>query len=124
MLVLGQWYVHPARLPVAPARAAVQALGRCPGFDATLKATAHRRLHGAQQVAAPVTVAFGSRDAVILRRRWRNFGELPADTRSAPLPGCGHLPMSDDPAAVTDVIVESASRSSVVPPHPVPSGNG
>ena len=112
ILVLGQMLAHPARLPAAQARSAVQALGTCPGFDATLNATARRRLHGAQEVTAPVTVAFGSRDVVLLKHQSRNLGELPPDTRSAALPGCGHLPMSDDPARVTDLIITAASRAS------------
>ena|SRR5450755_3135363 len=112
ILVLGQMLAHPARLPAAQARSAVQALGTCPGFDATLNATARRRLHGAQEVTAPVTVAFGSRDVVLLKHQSRNLGELPSSTRSAALPGCGHLPMSDDPARVTDLIITATSRAS------------
>jgi pimeloyl-ACP methyl ester carboxylesterase len=111
VVVLGQMLAHPARLPAAQARSAVQALGTCPGFDATLKATAHRRLRGAQQIKAPVTVAFGSRDVVLLRRQSRHLGELSPDTRSATLPGCGHLPMTDDPARVADLIITATSRS-------------
>ena len=113
--VLGQMIGHPARLPATQARSAVQALGTCPGFDATLKATARRRLRGAQQITAPVTVAFGSRDFVLLKHQARNLGELPPGTRSATLPGCGHLPMTDDPARVTDLIITSATRASAVP---------
>jgi pimeloyl-ACP methyl ester carboxylesterase len=120
VLVLGQMLAHPARLPAAQARSAVRALGTCPGFDATLKATARRRLHGAREVTAPVTVAFGSRDVVLLKHQSRNLGELPPHTRSATLPGCGHLPMSDDPARVTELIITAASRASaaLAPPHP------
>ena len=114
-VVLGQMLAHPARLTAAQARSVVQAVGTCPGFDATLKATARRRIHGAQQVTAPVTVAFGSRDVVLLRHQSRHLGELPPQTRSAPLPGCGHLPMTDNPARVTDLIITSASRASADP---------
>ena len=120
MLVFGQLLAHPARLPAAQARSAVLAPGTCPGFDATLTATARRRIHGAQQVTAPVTVAFGSRDAVLLRHQSRHLGELPPGTRSAALPGCGHLPMTDDPARVTDLIITSASRA---PRRPAPAGH-
>ena len=111
MLVFGQLLAHPARLPAAQARSAVRVLGTCPGFDATLKATARRRLGGAQQVTAPVTVAFGSRDLVLLRHQSRDLGELPPNTRSSTLPGCGHVPMTDDPAGVTGLIITSASRA-------------
>ena len=120
-VVLGQMLDHPTRLPAAQARSAVQALGTCPGFDATLEATARRRIRGAQQVTAPVTVAFGSRDHVLLKHQSRHLGELPPTTRSAALPGCGHLPMSDDPARVTDVIITSTSRASAAPAPPHPS---
>jgi pimeloyl-ACP methyl ester carboxylesterase len=128
-VVLGQVLAHPARLTAGQARSVVQAIGTCPGFDATLKATARRRIHGAQQVTAPVTVAFGSRDAVLLRRQSRHLGELPPDTRSRTLPGCGHLPMIDDPAQVTDLIITSASHaparlngSSASPPRSADAG--
>jgi pimeloyl-ACP methyl ester carboxylesterase len=110
-VVLGQVLAHPARLTTAQARSIVRAAGTCPGFEATLKATARRRIH-AQQVTAPVTVAFGSRDVVLLRHQSRHLGELPPGTRSSTLPGCGHLPMTDDPARVTDLIISSASKQS------------
>jgi pimeloyl-ACP methyl ester carboxylesterase len=116
VVVLGQMLAHPARLPATQARSAVRSLGTCPGFDATLKATARQRLHGAQHVTAPVTVAFGSRDVVLLKHQSRHLGELPPATRSAALPGCGHLPMTDDPARVTDLIISSTSRASADPP--------
>jgi pimeloyl-ACP methyl ester carboxylesterase len=114
-VVLGQMLAHPARLPAAQARSALQALGSCPGFDATLRATARRRIEGAAQVTAPVTVAFGSRDVVLLRGQSRHLGELPPGTRSAALPGCGHLPMTDDPRLVADLIVAAAARAAAGP---------
>ena len=121
VLVLGQIFGHPARLTAAQARSALHELGTCPGFDAALKATRRRRIRGAQQVTAPVTVAFGSRDLVLLRHQSRNLGELPPGTQSAALPGCGHLPMTDDPARVTDLIVTSAARASdATSPRPRP----
>jgi pimeloyl-ACP methyl ester carboxylesterase len=120
VLVLGQVLGHPARLPAGQARSVVQAIGTCPGFEATLKATARRRLRGAQQVAAPVTVAFGSRDLVLLRHQSRHLGELPPGTRSSTLPGCGHLPVTDDPAGVTDLIITSASHAAAGPESAAP----
>jgi pimeloyl-ACP methyl ester carboxylesterase len=58
-------------------------------------------------ITAPVTVAFGSRD-LLLRPGSRRLGQLPPHTRSATLPGCGHLPMADDPAAVAALITRTA----------------
>jgi pimeloyl-ACP methyl ester carboxylesterase len=63
-------------------------------------------------VDAPVTVAFGSRDLITLPRQSRHLDQLPPGARSARLPGCGHLPMSDDPAAVVALIHASVTAAS------------
>jgi pimeloyl-ACP methyl ester carboxylesterase len=62
----------------------------------------------AEQV--PVTIAWGSRDrllppsqAAVARR------QLP-QARHLPLPGCGHVPMTDDPALVARVLLDGSTR--------------
>ena len=114
-LVLGQTHGHPMRLSAEYARAAVTELGRCPGFEAALAGTLKRHFVatapiGTAPISAPVTVAFGSRD-LLLRPGSRQLGQLPPQTRSAELPGCGHLPMADDPAAVAALIVRTATQA-------------
>jgi pimeloyl-ACP methyl ester carboxylesterase len=93
----------------AQARAEIRALGTAQGFDAGLAATVHRHYAAEGTLDAPVTVAFGSRDRVLLRHQSRHVDQLPPGTRSVLLPGCGHLPMADDPPANVDVIRASAS---------------
>jgi hypothetical protein len=44
-------------------------------------------------------MAFGSRDRLLLRRRWRRLDELPPGTHVGTLVGCGHVPLTDDPLA-------------------------
>jgi pimeloyl-ACP methyl ester carboxylesterase len=119
-LVLGQTHAHPTRMPAVGARTVIGAMASCPGFDATLKATGHRRYQSGPPIAAPVTIAFGSRDLLLLRRQSRHLGELPADTRVGDLPGCGHVPMADNPAAVTALITASAGQ----PVTPAPAARG
>lgn len=109
-LVLGQTHGRPMQLTAAYARATIHAIGTCPGFDATLKATARRRYLAAAPIAAPVTVAFGSRDRLLLRHQSRHLGQLPPGTRVGALPRCGHVPMADDPSAVTALITQSIAR--------------
>jgi pimeloyl-ACP methyl ester carboxylesterase len=82
-----------------------------PGFDAALQAAATRRYVARAPIAAPVTVVFGSRDVLLLPRQSRHLDQLPADTRSEVLPGCGHVPMADDPDGVAALITRSASRA-------------
>ena len=107
-LVLGQTMGRPFRVSPGYARTGIRAMGACPGFDATMKATITGYRPG-PPIGAPVTVAFGSRDHLLLRRS-RQFGLLPPGTRRAALPRCGHVPMADDPAAVAALITASAAR--------------
>jgi pimeloyl-ACP methyl ester carboxylesterase len=109
--VLGQTHGRPMRLTAEYAQAAIHAMGACPGFDATAAATAPRRYLATTPITAPVTVAFGSRDRLLLRRQSRYPFQLPPGTRVEALPGCGHVPMADDPGAVTALITRSARRT-------------
>jgi len=111
ILVLGQTHGHPARLTPGYARATISAMGTCPGFDPTLAATARSRCLATAPLAAPVTVAFGSRDVLLPRRLARHLDQLPPATQEETLPGCGHVPMADDPAAVATLISRTAARA-------------
>ena len=111
VLVLGQTHGHPARMTPAAARRAISDLGTAPGFDAVFAATLPRRYVAGAPIAAPVTLAFGDRDRLLPLRRWRRRDQLPAETSVASLPGCGHVPMADDPGLVSAVITEGAARS-------------
>jgi pimeloyl-ACP methyl ester carboxylesterase len=76
-----------------------------------LRATLNRRILVTDPVGAPVTVAIGDRDRLLRPRQARHIDQLPPGTHTGDLPGCGHLPMADDPAAVTALIIRSAARS-------------
>ncbi len=89
------------------ARMAIRTMGTCAGFHATLEATARRCYRSGPPIDAPVTVAFGSRDFLLLRRQSRHLDELSPGTRLGTLPGCGHVPMADNPDAVTALIAAS-----------------
>src|SRR4051794_13160117 len=110
VLVLGQTHGRPGDMSPAQARRTIRELGTCPGFDAALKATLRRHYTARSTLHAPVTVAFGSRDLMLLPRRSRSLAQLPAGTPVEELPGCGHVPMADDPAAVVALITASAAR--------------
>jgi pimeloyl-ACP methyl ester carboxylesterase len=109
-LVLGQSHGRPTRLTAEYARSAIRSLGTCPGFDAVLRATAGRRAEGFTAIDVPVTIAFGSRDRLLLPNQSRHLDQLPPDTRVATLPGCGHIAIADDPDTVTALIIRSSTR--------------
>lgn len=110
-VVLGQVIGRPGRMTPEQARAGVRALGDAPGFDPTLRATLHRRYRSPRPLDVPTTVAFGTRDRLLVSRRWRRLDELPAGTRLADLRGCGHVPMTDDPAAVVALLAAPLIRT-------------
>lgn len=117
-LVLGQSHGRPMHLTPGYARDAIHAMGSCPGFDATMKATTNRRFLATGPITAPVTVAFGSRDLILLPNQSRFLDQLPPRTRVEELPACGHIPMSDDASAVADLIRRSATAPRLAD-HPV-----
>lgn len=110
-LALAQFYSRPGRLTPQQARDAISNMARCPGFPPTERAIAHRHYRSAAPLGAPVTVAFGSRDRLLLPRQSRHLDQLPAGTTVAALPGCGHVPMTDDPAAVAALLATAARRA-------------
>jgi pimeloyl-ACP methyl ester carboxylesterase len=111
VLILRQTHGRPAALDPAYARAAIRELASGPGFEPALRATAHRRYRSGPPLRCPVSVAFGSRDALLLPRQSRHLDQLPPGTRLTSLPGCGHVPMADDPGAVAGFIARSAARA-------------
>jgi pimeloyl-ACP methyl ester carboxylesterase len=113
IVVLGQTHGRPTRMSPTQARTAIGAMAAAPGFDATFAATLHRHYEAGAPFSAPVTVAFGSADRLLIRRRYRGVGQLPPDHRVAQLPGCGHVPMTDDPAAVAALVLEATTRDAV-----------
>ena len=107
--MLGQTHGRPWALSAEYARSSVLAMANCTGFEATMRASGTRRFLDGAGITAPVTVAFGDRDLILLPGQARHLDQLPATTRTVTLPRCGHVPMGDDPAAVAGVILWGAS---------------
>ncbi|WP_190126134.1 alpha/beta fold hydrolase [Streptomyces inusitatus] len=60
----------------------------------------------------PVTIAWGTRDRVLLRRQGVRAKRAIPGARLVRLPGCGHVPMNDDPALVARVLLDGSSGRS------------
>ena len=99
---------NPFRVPYEPVHEAVHAMAGAPGFGPTLRALEKRRFTGGAEIAVPVTVAFGTRDRVLLPGVARHRDQLPDQARWVRLRGCGHVPMWDDPAAVADLLLRAS----------------
>ncbi len=60
----------------------------------------------------PVTIAWGTRDRLLPQRQVLLAKARLPDALLAPLPGCGHVPMTDDPALVADILLRGSRDSS------------
>jgi pimeloyl-ACP methyl ester carboxylesterase len=58
----------------------------------------------------PATIAWGSRDALLLPTQARRARERLPNARHVRLHGCGHVPMSDDPDQVAAAILRGSAE--------------
>jgi pimeloyl-ACP methyl ester carboxylesterase len=99
---------HADRLSAEEIIAATRNLATSPGFDATYDALHRGHFTGASDVRAPVTVAWGDKDKLLLPRQADRARRAMPQARHLWLPGCGHHPMVDDPEATVRAILTSA----------------
>lgn len=105
---LGLVVAHPARLSTQRAVGDALALRRGRGFWPVVVAGQGYRFCGSRLRArpeVPVTVAWGAADRILPPwQAHRARAELPQAWHVL-LPGCGHIPMTDDPALVASTIL-------------------
>jgi len=58
----------------------------------------------------PVTIAWGTKDRLLRPPQVLIAKARLPHARIRPLPGCGHVPMTDDPALVADVLLQGSGR--------------
>ena len=96
---------RPWRLDADAAVATVRALADAPGFGPTLAAMSRAHFAGGEDVPETATVAWGEKDRLLLPRQAERARRALPRARHLLLPGCGHLPMSDDPDLVARAIL-------------------
>ncbi|MFD7661205.1 alpha/beta fold hydrolase [Streptomyces sp. NPDC059788] len=100
-------YAHPGRRSAAAVVAETEALRAAAGFAPSL-AAGRAVLFTDDVPDIPVTVAWGDRDRLLLRRQGVRAKYAIPGARLVRLPGCGHVPMNDDPALVARVVLDTA----------------
>ncbi|MFG2222402.1 alpha/beta fold hydrolase [Streptomyces sp. NPDC048644] len=105
----GGIYAHPGRRSADAVAAETRALREAPGFGPTLRAGRGVRFTG-DVPDVPVTIAWGSRDRLLPRRQGVRAKSAIPGARLVRLPGCGHVPMNDDPALVTRVVLGTVGQ--------------
>ncbi|GHF58655.1 alpha/beta fold hydrolase [Streptomyces thermodiastaticus] len=100
-------YARPGRRAPEAVVADTLALARATGFERTLRAGSDV-LFTDDVPGIPVTVAWGSKDRLLLPRQGVRAKRILPHARLVRLPGCGHVPMNDDPALVARVILDGS----------------
>jgi pimeloyl-ACP methyl ester carboxylesterase len=108
-LVLSQMTARPWRIPPDEAADLVRAFAESPGYDQGYAGVKRDHFTNGHEVRAPVTIAYGERDRLMLRWLAQRRELAPPGARLLVLRGCGHVPLWDDPEEVTRVVLEGSS---------------
>jgi pimeloyl-ACP methyl ester carboxylesterase len=100
-------YARPGRRSPEAVVAETLALANAEGFTETLRAGGSVQFTD-DVPGLPVTVAWGTRDRLLVRRQGIRAKHIIPRARLVKLPGCGHVPMNDDPALVARVILDGS----------------
>lgn len=103
----GRLVTHPGRISGERALADTLALRRGAGFRPVARAGRTYAYTGKPTI--PVTVAWGEHDRILPLSQATRARELLPDATHLTLRGCGHVPMSDDPTQVAEVIRSTAA---------------
>ncbi|WP_434976311.1 alpha/beta fold hydrolase [Streptomyces mirabilis] len=108
----GTLYGHPDLCPAEETLAALKTLRNSQAFTATLRAGRVPNLFAGDVPGVPVTIAWGTRDRLLPPRQAARAKAMIPAARLVPLPGCGHVPMSDAPELVARVIRDATAATS------------
>jgi pimeloyl-ACP methyl ester carboxylesterase len=102
-----QYLEHGERLSPEEAVATVERFADAPGFDETAHALHEGHFTGGAAVTPPATIAWGDKDKLLLPRQAERARRAIPQARHLWLPGCGHIPMVDDPQTTARAILTS-----------------
>jgi pimeloyl-ACP methyl ester carboxylesterase len=104
-LAFGMIFGKPRRLDPELAYGDTLALRKGKAFRPIAREAQGYRYSG--EIGVPTTVAWGTKDRILLRRQFARAKDILPKARHVDLPGCGHVPMSDDPELVARLILET-----------------
>lgn len=112
-LCFGMICARPGRITPEMALSDALALRDGRAFRAVAKAGRAYAYRGAPTV--PVTIAWGTRDKILLYRQAARARVALPEARHVDLPGCGHVPMGDNPDLVASVILTTTGATHSTP---------
>jgi pimeloyl-ACP methyl ester carboxylesterase len=110
-ILTGMIYADPAKCPPGAVDTCLRALRDAAGFEATLRAGRSPDLFTGRIEDVPVTIAWGRADRILLPRQASRAMAMLPTARLIWLPGCGHIPMNDEPDLIADVILRATQAT-------------
>lgn len=108
----GTIYARPGGRSPEAIVAETRAMRGAPGFAPTLaQGRGGDVLFGGEMPDIPVTIGWGAKDRLLLRRQGVRAKKAIPQARLARLAGCGHVPMNDDPATVARLVMDTAQAA-------------
>lgn len=107
--LLGLMFGRPGRRDPAAAADDIAALAAAPGWEATLPCTTRYRFIRGEELTVPVTIGWGTRDRLLIPRQAERARAALPQGRHVPLPRCGHVPMSDDPEGIAQLLLVASA---------------
>lgn len=107
-ILFAQLFGRPWRLDPEQTLADIGAQVGAPLFEEALDAFDRHRFRDPDELRAtgiPVTVAWGSRDALLIPRQHDRAKRMLPWARHVTLHGCGHVPFADDPQLVASAVI-------------------
>jgi pimeloyl-ACP methyl ester carboxylesterase len=111
-VLMSQLIARPWRLDGDEAIRATRNLASSPALAGTIDQALRERWDGDLPQGVPLTIAWGTRDRLLLPRQGERARWLLPHARFVPLRGCGHVPMSDDPELVARVLLDGSASPS------------
>jgi pimeloyl-ACP methyl ester carboxylesterase len=104
-VMLGGLHSRPWRAAANDAAHEIKDFAAAPGFHPTLYATTGSHgPTGLDEIRVPVRICFGTEDAMLGALTAPRFAAAIPGAQLIPLPGCGHVPMADNPVLVADAV--------------------
>lgn len=108
-------YAHPERIDRETALGDLTALRGSSAFSACIRAGWWYSWQGPEP-AVPLTVAWAELDRILPVRQAKRAAALLPNAHHVTLPGCGHIPMIDDPQLVAQTILDTCARADAANP--------
>jgi pimeloyl-ACP methyl ester carboxylesterase len=102
-------YTHPERHDADETYGDALALKHATAFERTAMAGIHYSFD--RQVPVPTTIAWATKDRILPYSQSKTARQRLPQARHVDLPGCGHVPMADDPELIVRIIEQTVEAA-------------